>query len=115
MTKRKKVVRDEAVDLPLIPQALRRVRQTAGLRQVDVAEKSGLSKAMVSAYEGGKALPSLASLSAYLGAIGRDLGDLQDALTHLRGRLHEGTLVDRERVVGRAVLNALRMLEDSSP
>jgi transcriptional regulator with XRE-family HTH domain len=117
MAKRKKMMRDEAVDLPLIPQALRRVRQTAGLRQIDVAEKSGLSKAMVSAYEGGKALPSLASLSAYLGAIGRDLGDLQDALTQLRGRLAEGNspAEDRERVVGRAVLNALRMLEDASP
>lgn len=76
--------------------------------------RSGLSKAMVSAYEGGKALPSLPSLWAYLGAIGRDLADLQEALDELGGlsKLRRADVEARERSVGRAVLKALRGLDD---
>jgi transcriptional regulator with XRE-family HTH domain len=101
--------------LRLVPEALRRVRQATGLRQIDVSARSGLSKAMVSAYEGGKAFPSLPSLSAYLGAIGRDLRDFQEALDELGG-LPKRTNTDqelRERAVGRAVLRALRGLEEA--
>jgi transcriptional regulator with XRE-family HTH domain len=95
------------------PEALRRVRQGTRLRQIDVSLRSGLSKAMVSAYEGGKSLPSLLSLWAYLGALGRDLSDLQEALDELGGlplRL-SADMGARERSVGRAVLKALRGLE----
>jgi len=97
----------------LIPEALKRVRQAAGLRQIDVAAKSGLSKAMVSAYEGGKALPSLPSLGAYLSAIGCNLADLQDALDEL-GALPKSRTADleaRERAIGRAVLKVWWGLE----
>jgi transcriptional regulator with XRE-family HTH domain len=105
--------RNEALDVLLVPQALKRVRQATGMRQIDVSARSGLSKAMVSAYEGGKALPSLRSLSAYLGAVGRDLSDLQEALDEIRGfPVHRADDVDaRERAVGRAVMKALRGLE----
>lgn len=97
----------------LVPLALRRVRQETGLRQIDVSTKSGLSKAMVSAYEGGKALPSLPSLLAYLDAIGRDLADLQEALNDLAGlpKRRSEDVEARERAVGHAVLKALRGLE----
>lgn len=113
MSKQNKMTRTEALDVLLVPTALRRVRQATGLRQIDVSARSGLSKAMVSAYEGGKALPSLPSLSAYLGAIGRDLSDLQEAVDEMRGfPIHRADDVDaRERAVGRAVLKALRGLE----
>ncbi len=88
-----------------------------GLRQVDVSERSGLTKAMVSAYEGGKLLPSLPSLSAYLDAIGCDLADLQEAVNELSGfprkRTDDGDA--RERAIGRAVLKALRGLEELEP
>ena len=113
MSKQNKMSRNEALDVLLVPQALKRVRQATGLRQIDVSARSGLSKAMVSAYEGGKALPSLRSLSAYLGAVGRDLKDLQEALDDIRGfPVHRADDVDaRERAVGRAVMKALRGLE----
>jgi len=113
MAKQKKVTREEAeeaVDVKLVSQALRRVRQATGFLQVDVATKSGLTRAMVSAYEAGKSIPSLGSLSVYLGAIGRNLGDLQDELDRLSGKAIGEPIEDRERVVGRAVLKAIRSL-----
>lgn len=67
------------IDLPrLLPVALRRLRLDTGIRQTQVSMSSGLTKAMLSAYERGKATPSLASLGAYLAALGRDLADLQE-------------------------------------
>ena len=106
--------RDDLTDTSrLFPEALRRVRRATSLRQIDVSVRSGLSKAMVSAYEGGKALPSLPSLWAYLGAIGRDLADLQEAIDELGGlpKRRSADVEARERSVGRAVLKALRGLE----
>jgi transcriptional regulator with XRE-family HTH domain len=98
----------------LFSEALRRVRQDTRLRQIDVSMRSGLSKAMVSAYEGGKALPSLLSLWAYLDAIGRDLADLQEALDELGGlpKRRTADMEARERSVGRVVLKALRGWND---
>jgi transcriptional regulator with XRE-family HTH domain len=113
MAKHKKVVPEEAeqaIDVRLVSQALRRVRQATGFLQVDVAAKSGLTRAMVSAYESGKSIPSLGSLSVYLGAIGRSLGDLQDELDRLSGKSIAEPVEDRERVLGRALLKAVRSL-----
>jgi transcriptional regulator with XRE-family HTH domain len=117
MPKRKKKSREKLVDLLLIPQALKRMRVATGLRQVDVSDRSGLTKAMVSAYEGGKLLPSLPSLSSYLDAIGRDMADLQEAVHELGGFPRKKTDDDdaRERAIGRAVLKALRGLEELAP
>jgi transcriptional regulator with XRE-family HTH domain len=113
MPKRKKRPRKGSVDLLLVPQALKIIRQAAGLRQTQVSERSGLTKAMISAYETGKNLPSLQSLSVYLNAIDRDLGDLQEAIDDLGGFPSAKTHVDaRERAVGRAVLRALQGLEE---
>src|SRR3954451_22169279 len=85
MSKQNKMTRTEALDVLLVPQALRRVRQATGLRQIDVSVRSGLSKAMVSAYEGGHALPSLRRLSASLRAIGRHLSHLREPLAEMPG------------------------------
>ena len=107
--------RDDFTDTSrLFPEALRRVRRATSLRQIDVSVRSGLSKAMVSAYEGGKALPSLLSLWAYLDAIGRDLADLQEALDELGGlpKRRTADMEARERSVGRVVLKALRGWND---
>lgn len=96
----------------LIPKALKRLRQSTGLRQIDVAETSGLSKAMVSAYEGAKMLPSVLSLCRYLNAIGRDFGDLQDALDEMGGIPGRRVIAAemRERKVGRAILELLQSM-----
>jgi transcriptional regulator with XRE-family HTH domain len=110
MPRHDKVAREQAIDLRFVHQALRRVRQTTGLLQVHVAERSGLTRAMVSAYEAGKSIPSLRSLSVYLGAIGRNLGDLQDEINRLSGQSIAEPVEDRERIVGRAVLKAIRSL-----
>jgi hypothetical protein len=69
---------------------------------------------MVSAYEGGKGLPSLPSLWAYLNAVGRDLADLQDAVDELGGlpKRRSADVEARERAVGRVVLKALRGLKE---
>ena len=102
------------IDLPrLLPVALRRLRLDAGLRQTQISMASGLTKAMLSAYERGKATPSLASLCLYLAALGRDLADLQEVLSDLAGlpKRRSEDVEGRERTVGRAVLRALRGLE----
>jgi transcriptional regulator with XRE-family HTH domain len=105
--------KDESIaQSSLIAKALKLVRQSAGLRQIDVSQASGLSKAMVSAYEGGKALPSVLSLCRYLNAIGRDFGDLQNALDEMGGipchRVIEAEIMERK--VGRVVLGLLQSM-----
>ena len=60
--------------------AMARLRTTRELRQNHIARATGLTKAMISAFETGKVSPSLESLFAYLGAVGCDLGDLQREL-----------------------------------
>jgi len=96
----------------VMPKALRKVRQDSGLRQIDISNRSGLSKAMVSAYESGKALPSFPSLAAYLEALGKDLSDLQAAIYEVSGvPSNIVATILRERAVGRAVLQALHGLE----
>jgi transcriptional regulator with XRE-family HTH domain len=63
---------------------------TRELKQSDVAQATGLTRAMVSAFETGKVYPSLESLFAYLGGVGCNLGDLQQELDKAAGR-REGT------------------------
>jgi transcriptional regulator with XRE-family HTH domain len=96
------------------PAALKRLREGSGLRQVQVSWRSGLSKAQVSSFETGKVLPSVASLIAYLSGVGRDLSDLQQALTELSGLPAPPPTrqEDRERVVGRAVIRSFKVLLD---
>ena len=69
--------------------ALRLLRGRRQLKQTEVADKSGLTKAMLSSYETGKATPSLASLDAILGALETDFIEFQDALRAASGETAE--------------------------
>ena len=60
--------------------ALRLLRGRRHLKQMQVAAKAGITKAMLSSYETGAATPSLQSLSSILGAIGSDFREFQEAL-----------------------------------
>lgn len=96
--------------LQFVPEALKLIRQGTGLRQTEVSERSGLTKAMLSSYETGKTLPTLASLTAFLGAIGKDLSDFQEVLDMVRKVSPKRTQDERdmERDLGRVVLKAIR-------
>ena len=100
--------------LQFVPEALRLIRQGTGLRQTDVAARSGLTKAMLSSYETGKTLPTLASLTAVLVAIGKDLSDFQEVLDMVRKVSPKRTLdeKDLELEVGRVVLKAIQDVID---
>jgi len=60
--------------------ALRLLRGRRHLKQMQVAAKAGITKAMLSSYETGAAVPSLQSLLSILGALGSNFRELQDAL-----------------------------------
>jgi transcriptional regulator with XRE-family HTH domain len=52
---------------------LRRAREQAGLSQAELARRARTSQATVSAYEGGRKLPSVATLDRLLAATGSRL------------------------------------------
>jgi transcriptional regulator with XRE-family HTH domain len=56
-----------------VAQALRSARLAAGLSQTALAARSGTSQATISAYENGRKLPSIETLSRLLGATGNRL------------------------------------------
>jgi len=95
--------------LQFVPEALKLIRQGSGLRQTEVSQRSGLTKAMLSSYETGKTLPTLVSLTAILVAIGKDLSDFQEVLDMVRKVSPKRTPDERdlEREVGRVVLKAI--------
>jgi transcriptional regulator with XRE-family HTH domain len=64
--------------------ALRLLRIRGGRRQCQVAVAAGITKAMLSAYETGKRLPSLKTLGPLLDALDADLADLHQALVAAR-------------------------------
>ena len=71
--------------------ALRWLREAQGVRQYQIADTAGITKAMLSAYETGRQKPSLETLDKILVALGCDLRDLHRALDvfriHNPGRL----------------------------
>lgn len=69
---------------PPIGPALRVLRERRNLRQYQVAEAAGVTKAMLSAFETGKHMPATRSIIAVLNALGADFGDLQRASTSRR-------------------------------
>jgi len=73
-----------SLHLASVGPALRRIRQVRGLTQRDLAQRAGLTPAMVSSYERGKRLPSLRSLSYLLGALNAHLWHLERTAYHLR-------------------------------
>jgi transcriptional regulator with XRE-family HTH domain len=96
--------------LQFVPEALKLIRQGTGLRQTEVSQRSGLTKAMLSSYETGKTLPTLVSLTSILAAIGKDLSDFQEVLDMVRKVSPKRTPDERdlERELGRVVLKAIR-------
>jgi transcriptional regulator with XRE-family HTH domain len=60
--------------------SLRLLRGRRHLKQMEVAAKAKITKAMLSSYETGAAIPSLQSLTSILGALGTDFREFQDAL-----------------------------------
>jgi transcriptional regulator with XRE-family HTH domain len=65
--------------------ALRWLRNRQGRSQIEVAAAAEITKAMLSSYETGKALPTLPTLSKILVALGADLPELHAALLVHRG------------------------------
>jgi transcriptional regulator with XRE-family HTH domain len=60
--------------------ALRLLRQRRGLTQQQIADKAGITKAMMSAYEVGKYFPAVETLSRLLRSLECDLRGLHDAM-----------------------------------
>jgi transcriptional regulator with XRE-family HTH domain len=100
--------------LQCLPKALRLIREGLGYRQTDVAERSGLTKAMLSSYETGKTQPSLGSLTTLLAAIGKDFADFQNAINMVRGvsSKRQPTEKELELEVGQVVLKALKAIQN---
>jgi len=68
------------VDATQIGPAIRLLRKYRLLKQNEMARRAGITRAMASAYERGKRLPSLRTLVAVLNALGADFGTLHQAL-----------------------------------
>jgi transcriptional regulator with XRE-family HTH domain len=66
--------------------ALRWLRARQDKRQYQVADESGVTKAMLSAYETGKQKPSLETLEKILDGLGANLDDLHRALRIVNGQ-----------------------------
>jgi len=64
--------------------ALRRLRQLRALKQYELANRAGLTKAQLSAYETGARSPSIRTLEALLVALQVDLRHLEGALRWAR-------------------------------
>ena len=64
--------------------ALRWIRQRQGLKQYEVAEKAGITKAMLSSYENEKQRPAIETLERILDALGIELDYLAYAIRVVR-------------------------------
>ncbi|HEX2254451.1 MAG TPA: helix-turn-helix transcriptional regulator [Thermoanaerobaculia bacterium] len=71
---------DDATPLDRLGPALRRLRKKRDMKQYEVADAAGVTKAMLSAYETGKRRPSIRTLESLLEAMRASLGDLHMAL-----------------------------------
>jgi transcriptional regulator with XRE-family HTH domain len=70
---------------PHLGGAIMLLRRRAKLRQAVLAERSRITKSMLSSYERGKKLPSLTSLLKILDGLGASLSQLEAALHSLLG------------------------------
>jgi transcriptional regulator with XRE-family HTH domain len=52
---------------------IRESRERAGLRQADLAQRAGLPRSVVNAYEHGRRQPSVEALARIVGAVGLEL------------------------------------------
>jgi uncharacterized protein len=60
-------------ELAMAGTLLRKARKRAGLSQVDLAARAGVTQSVISAYESGQRQPSLPALARLVGAAGFDL------------------------------------------
>ncbi len=67
-------------ELTGIGQALKLLRKRTGLKQREVGEKAGVTPAMISTYETGKAVPLIPTVESLLDAMGFDRFDLLNAI-----------------------------------
>jgi transcriptional regulator with XRE-family HTH domain len=76
---------DEGVDR-LAGQLIRQIRQESGLKQVELARRSGIQSSVLSAYEHGERQPSVAALARIAGAAGLEvrIGQSLDKMEMLR-------------------------------
>ncbi|HWM95210.1 MAG TPA: helix-turn-helix transcriptional regulator [Thermoanaerobaculia bacterium] len=65
--------------------ALRLLRTAAGLKQVQVAQRTGIEQGRLSRYENGKWLPSVPTLNRLLACYGADVEHLAHALKEVQG------------------------------
>lgn len=63
--------------------ALRLMRCKCGVRQVEIARRAGITRAMLSGYERSKRLPSLRTLAKLLDALDARLLDLGRYVDHV--------------------------------
>lgn len=75
--------------------ALRWLRWRRQRTQREVAESAGITRAMLSAYESGRQLPTLATLGRLLVTLGVDLAELGQALALHQGRALAGEAEER--------------------
>ena len=61
------------------------LRERVGLKQVQVAERTGIAQSRLSRYENEKKLPDLPTLDRLLVCYGVDMGGLGRALARVRG------------------------------
>ena len=61
-----------------VPATLRSARRQAGLSQADLARRAGTSQATISAYESGRKVPSVETLTRLLAATGSHLAVERD-------------------------------------
>jgi transcriptional regulator with XRE-family HTH domain len=80
--------------------ALRLLRTRRGLRQYQVADKAGITKAMLSSYEIAGVKPSLQSLTSILNALETDLAEFQQAIDIITGRLDPEELKEQDAPEG---------------
>jgi len=85
----------EPLDLSNLGPALRHLRLTRELTQLEVAQRAAVTKAMVSGYETAGRLPSVRTLARLLGALDTDFQGLHEAI-ELVGKKRGGT--DEEAV-----------------
>lgn len=66
--------------------ALRRLRETAGLKQVQVAARTGIAQGRLSRYENDRKVPDVATLDRLLVCYGVGLEELGRAIEEVRGQ-----------------------------
>ena len=82
-----------------ISNALRLIRTRTGLTQTAAAKREGAPDfRTLSHWETRRKLPSLKLLHSYLGALGLDFSDLQDALDQIEGRAPKRLRGDLEEI-----------------